>query len=203
MIKIALALIVKPSDDEAIVLDRCLGSVYEHVDGIFITQAGKKKNKEVSRVAQAYGAQESFYEWNDSFADARNYNFSQVPKEYDYIFWLDADDIVRNPEKLKPTIEANKSVDTFSLWYLYAFDEWDNPVVVHHKTRVLRNDGCVEWIGDLHEDFHPTRQVQSKHIEGIEVLHLTNLDRVDTAKVRNEHIAQKHVKKNPNDPRSY
>lgn len=196
-------MIVKPSDEEALVLDRCLGSVSDYVDGIFITQAGPAKNKEVSRVAKAYGATESFYKWNDSFADARNYNFAQVPKEYDYIFWLDADDIVRNPEKLKPTIEANSSVDTFSLWYLYAFDEWDNPVVVHHKTRVLRNDGCVNWVGDLHEDFNPTRQVQSKHVEGIEVLHLTNLDRVDSAKVRNEHIATQHVKKNPNDPRSY
>ena len=201
--RIALALIVKPTDSEAMLLDRCLASVVDHVDGIFITQAGPKTNAEVSRVAKAYNATESFFKWNDSFADARNYNFSQVPKDYDYIFWLDADDVVRNPEKLKPTIEANQSVDTFSLWYLYAFDEWDNPVVVHHKTRILRNDGCTVWVGALHEDFHPTRQIQSKHIEGIDVLHLTNLDRVDTAKVRNEHIATLNVKANPNDPRSY
>lgn len=201
--KLALALIVRPTDDEALLLDRCLASVVDHVDGIFITQAGPKTNAEVSRVARAYNATESFFKWNNSFADARNYNFAQVPKEYDYIFWLDADDIVRNPEKLKPTIEANKSVDTFSLWYLYAFDEWDNPVVVHHKTRVLRNDGCVEWVGDLHEDFNATRQVQSRHLEGIEVLHLTNLDRVNSAKIRNEKIAVTTGKKNPNDPRSY
>jgi len=201
--RIALALIVKPTDEEAIVLDRCLKSVSDFVDGIFITQAGPTKNDEVSRVAKAYNATESFYKWNESFADARNYNFAQVPKEYDYIFWLDADDIVRNPEKLKPTIEANQSVDTFSLWYLYAFDEWDNPVVIHHKTRVLRNDGCVEWVGDLHEDFNATRQVQSKHLEGIDVLHLTDLDRVNSAKIRNEKIAVTTGKKNPNDPRSY
>ncbi len=201
--KIALALIVKPDDAEAVVLDRCLGSVYNYVDGIFITQAGPQKNEAVSEVCENYGAVESFFKWNDSFADARNYNFSQVPKEFDYIFWLDADDVLRNPEKLRPTIEANASVDTFSLWYNYAFDEWNNPVVVHHKTRILRNDGCVVWAGNLHEDFNPTRQIQSKHIEGIDVLHLTNDDRVYAAKNRNEHIAKVHMKANPNDPRSY
>lgn len=201
--KIALAMIVKPSNDEAIVLDRCLSSIYGHVDGIFITQAGPEMNKTVSRVAKSYDAVESFFKWNDSFADARNYNFAQVTKEYDYIFWLDADDVLRNPEKLKPTVEANPSVDTFSLWYNYAFDEWDNPIVVHHKTRVLRNDGCVRWVGNLHEDFDPTRQVQSKHIEGIDVLHLSNADRFEASKVRNEHVAQVHLEQNPNDPRSF
>lgn len=201
--KLALAMIVKPTDDEAELLDRCLASVYEHVDGIFITQAGPERNKEVSRVTESYNGVESFWKWNDSFADARNYNFAQVPKEYDYILWLDADDVMRNPEKLKPTIEANPSVDTFSLWYNYAFDEWNNPIVVHHKTRILRNDGCVEWQGNLHEDFNPTRQVQSSHVEGVDVLHLTNDKRLEVAKVRNEHVAQVHLEQNPNDPRSF
>lgn len=201
--KLALCLIVKPTDDEAELLDRCLASVYEYVDGIFITQAGPEKNKEVSRVTKAYNGVESFWKWNDSFADARNYNFAQVPKEYEYILWLDADDVMRNPEKLRPTIEANPSVDTFSLWYNYAFDEWNNPIVVHHKTRILRNDGCVEWQGNLHEDFNPTRQVQSRHIEGVDVLHLTNEKRLDIAKVRNEHVAQVHLEQNPDDPRSF
>lgn len=201
--KIALAMIVRPDDAEAELLDRCLASVYNIVDGIFITQAGPEKNKEVSRVTESYGGVESFWKWNDSFADARNYNFAQVPKEYDYILWLDADDVLRGAEKLRETVEQNQSVDTFSLWYLYAFDEWKNPVVVHHKTRVLRNDGCTQWVGNLHEDFHPTRQIESRHIEGIEVMHLTNTERMNTAKVRNEHVAQVHLEQNPNDPRSF
>lgn len=201
--KLALCLIVKPTNDEAELLDRCLTAVSEHVDGIFITQAGPEMNKEVSRVTEAYGGKVSFFKWNDSFADARNYNFAQVPKEYDYILWLDADDVMRNPDKLRAMIEENPSVDAFSLWYNYAFDEWKNPVVVHHKTRVLRNDGCVEWVGNLHEDFSPTRQIQAKHVEGIDVLHLTDEKRLEVAKVRNEHVAQVHLEQNPNDPRSF
>lgn len=201
--KLALALIVKPDDAEAILLRRCLESVAEHVDGIFITQAGKAPNKNVSKVIQDFNGVESFWKWNDSFADARNHNFSQVPKEYDYILWLDADDVIRGAEKIKETVEANQIVDVFSLWYLYAFDEWKNPVVVHHKSRIIRNDGCVKWVGNLHEDFGENRRTTQKHIEGIEVLHLTNIDRIATAKVRNERVAKAHLKAYPDDPRSF
>jgi tetratricopeptide (TPR) repeat protein len=202
-IKIALCMIVKPTDQEAMVLERCLLSVADHVDNIFITQAGKKKNKEVTRVAKSFDCVESFWEWNNSFADARNYNFSQVPKEYDYILWLDADDVVQGADKIRATVQANQNVDAFSFWYLYAFDEWDNPIVVHHKTRVIKNDGCVTWVGNLHEDFHPNRQLETRHIEGIEVCHLTNEDRLASAKIRNEEVAQKDIDEKPNDPRSY
>lgn len=202
-IRLALAMIVKPTDDEAELLERCLLSVSPHVDGIYITQAGPAKNKRVSEVTEMFGGIESFWKWNDSFADARNFNFKQVPKKYDYIIWLDADDIIRGGEKILPTLEENQSTDTFSLWYLYAFDEWKNPVVVHHKTRILRNDGCVEWVGRLHEDFNPTRQLQSRHIEGIEVLHLTNEKRLAVAKERNEHVALVDIEANPEDPRSF
>lgn len=201
--KLALAMIVKPTDQEAWLLDRCLASVGRFVDGIFITQAGPEKNAAVSEVCQAWEVTESFYKWNDSFADARNYNFAQVPKDYDYILWLDADDVLRGSEMLRKTIESNPSVDVFSFWYFYAFDEWKNPVVVHHKSRVIRNDGCVAWAGDLHEDFVAYRQIVTKHVEGIEVLHLTNDDRIEDAKKRNVRVANVHHEHNPDDPRSY
>lgn len=201
--KIALAMIVKPTDQEAWLLNRCLGSVAAHVDGIFITQAGPEANAKVSEVIKDWQGVESFYKWNDSFADARNFNFAQVPEDYDYILWLDADDVLRGGEKLQATIQDNPSVDAFSLWYLYAFDRWKNPIVVHHKARIIRNDGCVEWRGDLHEDFVGHRQVVTKHVEGIEVLHLTDEDRIEDSKKRNVVVAKKQLKAEPDDPRSY
>jgi tetratricopeptide (TPR) repeat protein len=200
--KIALAMIVKPTDAEALVLDRCLCSVMGAVDAMYITQAGTKKNKKVTEVIEAHGGHESFFRWTDNFSEARNYNFSQVPKEYDYIFWLDADDIVRGADKLKETVKQNQLIDVFSLWYLYAFDEWRNPIVVHHKSRVIRNDGCVQWVGEVHEDFKENRKVTIKHIDGVEVLHLTNDDRIEDSKKRNVQIAKKQKEAHPDDPRS-
>ena len=89
-IKVALAMIVKGEDREADLLDRCLSgkikdyaypaqkeidinnidSLYDNVDGIFITLT--QKNDKCEEVANKYGANISHYEWNNSFADARN-----------------------------------------------------------------------------------------------------------------------------------
>lgn len=201
--KLAFAAICKPTDSEAEYLDKCLASVKEYVDGIFITQAGPNKNAAVSAIIKKYGGSESFYKWDNSFANARNYNFAQVPKEYDYIFWLDADDTLIGGQKLRATIKAHPSFDTFSFWYNYAFDEWGNPIVVHQKTRVVRNDGCVIWAGDLHEDFAQQRQVSSRHVDGIEVLHHDDYARIVSAKTRNIEVAEAQKQKVPEDPRTY
>lgn len=199
--KLALVMIVKPSDDEAKVLERCLNSVAEHVDGIFLTITGE--NAKCENVARMFNAHVSKYKWNHSFADARNFALSQVPKEYDYWMWLDCDDVLRGAEKLKPTIEDNLGVDGFIFNYLYSFDEYKNPVVVHLKTRIIKNDGCVAWVGDLHEDFKENRSVQMTMVKDIEVLHLTDDERIEDSKKRNVVVASKSMKKNPNDPRSY
>ena len=201
--KIAFAAICKPDDNEALLLDQCLESIKDYVDSIYITQAGTEPNKAVSEVIKKYGGVESFWKWNNNFADARNYNFAQVPKDIDYIFWLDADDTLRSGEKLRETIETNAFADTFSLWYNYAFDEWGNPIVVHHKTRIVRNDGCVSWAGALHEDFATHRQINAQHIEGVEVIHNTSMNRIIAAKSRNVEVATQMVTDLPNDPRSY
>ena len=88
-------MIVKGSDDEAVLLDRCLSNLGQHVDGIFITSTykkGEQPNKQVEKIAKVHGATLSTFEWVQDFSKARNFNFSQVPKEYDYIMWTDADD---------------------------------------------------------------------------------------------------------------
>lgn len=196
----ALCLIVKGTDEEAEVLSRCLAKTSPEVDGIFITIT--QPNEKVKEVAELFGANISYFDWCNDFAKARNYNFSQVPKDYDYIFWLDADDVPRGIDKLRSTIEANPS-DVYSMFYLYAFDEHNNPTVVHHKTRIIKNDGCVEWAGKLHEDFKENRKLTRFHIEGIDILHLSNTERFDSAKLRNYEIAKEQLTLLPNDPRSY
>lgn len=198
--KIALAMIVKGDDKEAEFLARCLGYCGSSVDGFYITIT--QPNEKVEAVCNLYGAHISYFEWCDDFAKARNFNFSQVPKEYDYIFWLDADDAPRGIKKLKETIKKHKA-DAYSMMYLYAFDEEKNPVVVHQKTRIVKNDGCVEWVGALHEDFKENRSLIRYHIEGMDILHLTDNERIDVSKTRNLQVAEKMAQNKPSDPRSY
>lgn len=199
-------MIVKGTNDEAELLDRCLDSIAPYVDGIFITSThkkGEKPNKRVQEVAESYDADVSTFEWINDFGAARNFNFSQVTKDYDYIMWSDADDIWRGLEKLKPTLEENPSVDILAFWYLYDFDEYKQPTVVHKKSMICRNDGCVSWSGKLHEDFAENRQCNVKFVEGIERLHLTTDERVIVAQERNIEVSKGDMEENSNDPRTY
>lgn len=204
--KIAAALIVRGDDKEAEALDRCLKSITPHVDGIFITitnKPGEETNERTLEVALEHGATVSRFEWVNDFSAARNFNFSQVPKEYDYIIWCDADDVWRGLDKLETVIKDNPKVDAFAFWYLYEFDEYKQPTVSHKKTQVVKNDGCVEWAGALHEDFKENRSVSTFFVEGIERIHLTNEERIKVAAVRNEEVSRIAYENNPQDPRHH
>lgn len=205
-IKIALAMIVKGDEKEAELLDRCLENVSPHVDGVFITATYKNRleeTDEVERIAKKYHGYTSTFKWCNDFAKARNFSFSQVPVNYDFILWCDADDVFRGLEKLRPTLEANPTVDALAFWYMYDFDKNKNPVVVHKKSQVLRNDGCVEWAGALHEDFKENRALNVQFVEGIERMHLTNDERVLIAQQRNVEVSTQDAENNPDDPRVY
>jgi len=216
-------MIVAPTNREAELLDRCLsgkvrdfiipahrevdlkgvGSLANSVDAIYITITGE--NKACEDVAKKYGAIVSHISWEHDFAKARNFNFSQVPVEYDYIYWADTDDVIRNPQLLRSITEKCKEegMDAVVMNYLYDFDEDGNCNVKHMKTRILKNDGCVKWAGEVHEDFAPTRKIASYLNKEVEHIHLTDPKRIDDSAVRNRIIAEKAVEKHPEDPRVY
>lgn len=210
--KIALCLIVKGVDSEADVLARCLRYANNAVDEIFVTvthEKGVKPSQKVYDVCNTYKCVTSKFEWIKDFAAARNFNFSQVPKDYEYILWLDADDVLRDKNKvypedestLKATIEAHPEADIFTMFYLYSFDEHKNATVVHQKTRVIKNDGCVTWYGEgIHEDFKENRELIRLGIKDIDVLHLSNEERLEESRKRNYDIAKNWISE---DPRSY
>lgn len=202
MPKLSLCMIIKPTKDEAKLLSRCLRYVAPYVDEICITQAGPKKSNAVSDVCEAYGAKESFFKWNNSFADARNFNFSQATG--DYILWLDADDVLKGAEKLKGIVEEidKNKIEAVVMNYLYDFNEAKECTVKHLKTRIVKR-GCVKWVGAVHEDFENERAITSYFAPDIEVLHLTDKKRAGESAERNLDIAKAEVKRDPKDPRSY
>lgn len=204
--KLALALIVKGTPQEAKLLDRLLEQLEPVVDAIFITGtyiALPEEAKAVEAVTNKHGGFYSDFKWQQDFAAARNFNFAQVPKLYDYIMWSDADDMWRGFTKLRETIEKNTSVDAFGFWYLYDWDESKKPIVVHKKTMIVRNDGTFNWEGSLHEDLMANRMVSTSLVEGIERLHLSSPERYAANKIRNVEVAKAEVKRNADDPRSF
>ena len=192
-------MIVKADDKEAKLLDRCLSYVEKYVDEVCLTITGD--NKECERVAKKYNAKVSHFDWVNDFSKARNFNFSQAAG--DYILWLDADDCLRGAENLKEVVQKMKDghVDAGVMNYLYAFNEKKECVVTHLKTRIVRNDGCVKWVGELHEDFEASRELKSYFIEDIEVLHLTDEKRSQQSAERNTVIAKKYLDDHKDDPR--
>lgn len=204
--KLALALIVKGDEKEAKLLDRCLDNLRPYVDDIFITGTYKDSVIEVlpiQKVCEEYGANLASFQWCNDFSKARNFNFAQVPKDCDYIIWCDADDMFRGLDTLKKVLEDNKEVDGFAFNYLYDFDEYKQPTVVHKKTQIVRNDGCITWKGKLHEDFAENRSMIIKFVEGIERMHFSTDERIESAKHRNVEVAEEDYKTNPDDPRTY
>lgn len=217
--KIAWCLIVKADDREAELLDRLLGceklpkerkinfrgvtGLAKNVDKLFITITGK--NERCEEVAKKYGAEVSYYEWDRNFAKARNFNFSQVPEEYDYIGWSDADDVIKNGHLIRGTVKhaSENAIDAVVMRYLYDFDTEGQCIVEHLKTRIVKNDGTAVWAGSIHEDFAPERQWLAVESKDVQMFHLTDTERVEIGKKRNTEIASIGLAENRNDPRSY
>lgn len=225
MTKLALAMIVAPTDREAELLDRCLGGVTDpaslrpelrrinldgtggiakHVDAIYITITGE--NAKCEEVAAKYGAIVSHTPWEFDFAKARNFNFSQVPAEFDYVVWCDADDVWLHPENLKKITDVMKRdvVDVVHFDYFYHFHPTGKCDAKHKKSRIVKNDGCVEWAAlFVHEDFKKMREFNAMYSTDAAVYHLSDNEHSVESMYRNVDLAMRAVKAFPNDPRTY
>jgi len=199
---LSLTMIVKPTKEEAKLLDRALSYVAKYADEICITQAGLHPSKDVSKIIKKYKGKDSFFKWNDNFSDARNFNLKQATQKY--FFWIDTDDVVRGAEKIPALLERmeEEKIDVIIMHYLYDFDIYGNVLVQHLKGRIVRRD-AVEWEGEIHEDFHELRQLNAFLNEDVQVLHITNDERIKESGERNLRIANKFAKNHPGDARRY
>lgn len=191
-------------------LERCLGDIAPYVDGIFITFTHKKGEEPFDfsknfHFTNTHGTRLMFssFEWCNDFSAARNFSFQQVTKDYDYIMWCDADDRWRGVEKLRATINNNPTIDAFAFWYMYEFDEFKQPIVLHKKTMIIRNDDCATWKGALHEDLMPNRSLEVKLVEGIDRMHFPGENHKQEVSQRNIEISSKEAELNPEDPRNF
>lgn len=202
-------MIVKPTDEEAKLLDRCLESARPFVDQICLTITGQ--NEACEKVATKYNAQVSHIKWENDFAKARAFNFSRTKAEY--ILWLDCDDVLVGGKNLKRCVEAMEDgqVKGVIAWYLYAFDKDGNCEARHRKTRLVRNDGSFQWshtVGELHEDLQPTYECTKSFLDlkepetYFEVHHLSNETRFAENAKRNLEIAKTQARKHRKDPRA-
>ena len=145
--EISLCMIVK---DEEKTIDRCLNSIKQIVDEIIIVDTGSSDN--TIDKAKEHGAIVYEFEWVDDFSKARNFAFSKATK--DYIFWFDADDILKNEDiekfnQLKENLQDN--IDSVTMNYILQLDENGEARYYLKRNRLIKRNKNFRWIGKVHE----------------------------------------------------
>jgi len=135
-------------------LAKCLESCREFVDEIIIVDTGSSdKTKDI---ASLFTDKIFSFAWKDDFSIARNFSISKAT--CDYIFWLDADDIVEKNDlnellKLKKTL--GEKIDMVYLKYHTRFDAIGNPTFSYYRERIIRNCKKAKFIEPIHECIEP------------------------------------------------
>lgn len=235
--RIALAMIVGGAPNEDKNLDRALASVYKYVDGIYITLTGsKKQSKPVEQVCKKYNANISYHRathtytkeeidklrnifgWEPEskegmelfmFDVARNYNFDQIPQEYDWILWLDADDVVLRAENLRKVadIGAQANIEAFYFEYLYQVELNEDSsikhiLIKHLRERLVRNIGAFKWIAPIHETLIEQRPTRKTDIQDVAICHLaTDEDRMGSLQRNLKNLEYAILQSEGKDPR--
>lgn len=200
-ISISLCMIVK---NEEKFLDKCLSSVVDIVDEMIIVDTGSTDN--TIDIAKKFNAKVFNYEWNGSFADARNFSLSKATK--DWILVMDADDVFEESDKVK--FKGLLNTTQYDGYYFntvsYIMENNDYDFVYNYNIRLIKNIKDYEFVGKIHEQIcHKHKQTDNTKfkIEDITIHHYGYLPSVVDKKnkrERNMPLIQSELDKNPNNP---
>ena len=155
MISVSLCMIVKNEED---VLARCLDSAAGLVDEIIVVDTGSTDR--TREIAARYTSHIICFPWRDDFAAARNEAFSHAAM--DYCMWLDADDVLLEPDRaalqtLKETLDP--AVSVVMAPYHTGFDESGRVTFSYYRERLIKNKAGMRWSGAVHEAITPVGAV--------------------------------------------
>lgn len=137
---ISLHCIVK---NEAELLPVMLKSIRDFVDEMIVVDTGSTDGTQ--DLAQSLGARVEHFIWIDDFSAARNYALSFVKTPW--TIWLDADDMVLNPQVIAQEIQAAHKIKCSGLWSNYLQDE-----ACHLKRLQIFKPKDFRWEGVIHEN---------------------------------------------------
>lgn len=182
MTTISLCMIVKNEEQN---LAQCLASVRGCYDELIIVDTGSTDNTRA--VAIAHGANliqfdqrnhpEAFYTDDEQtcrefgapgpysgevtlgdFAAARNESFAHATG--DFVVWMDADDILEQPEKIREVVAdmQARQIGIGFCAYNYAQDHLGRVFYRQWRERIFRR-GDAKWVGPVHEVLIPTTKL--------------------------------------------
>lgn len=147
MSTVSLCMIVRDEED---VIGHCLDSIADLVDEIILVDTGSTDR--TKEIAAAYTDRIYDFPWVDDFAAARNHSFSRA--SCDYCLWLDADDVLLEPDRqrfLQLKASLGPQVDVVMMPYHVGFDEGGNVTFSYYRERLVRNHAGMWWKGAVHE----------------------------------------------------
>lgn len=156
MCTISLCMIVKNEED---VIGRCLGSAADLVDEIVVVDTGSTDR--TKEIAAEYTDRLYDFTWIDDFAAARNYAFSLA--NGDYCMWLDADDVLLEPDRLefgRLKAALSPATDVVMMRYNTGFDEKGGVTMSYYRERIIKNNAGMRWKGAVHEAVEATGRVE-------------------------------------------
>lgn len=200
--KLSLSMIVKGTAEEAVYLEQALESTKGVFDEIVLVANAPEDvdvHRNVRKVAKKFKAKYFERVWKDDFADQRNYSFSKCTG--DVIFWMDTDDVIDKPKKLREVAELMTPLtDAVYLEYLYELDETGAVKTTHWRERLIRNNGAFFWKGRLHETLIEVRRAGKVKNDEVKIVHTAKDDRRDSALERNIRILQEQLKDEADKP---
>jgi len=89
----------------------------------------------------------------------------------DYGLWIDSDDLVVNPEAIRPLMEKleEERLDAAMIPYEYSHDEGGNPTMIIRRERLIRRACGARWHQRIHETIHPLNA--RKNFDDFKVVH--------------------------------
>jgi len=216
---ISLAMIAR---DRARELTRVLGCMREHVDEIVVVDAGGSED-DTCEVARSFGAKvveflssehpEAFYDDVPErfarheipgpytgrkaladFSTPRNASFAACTQ--DLILWLDSDDIVKNPEKIRDVVQVmvDKDLESVFFRYDYEHDEQGRCITRQIRERIVRRadfqSGKVRWKFPIHE--HLTGLSKGGLFEEVTIVHQSKVQDSSVVEKNGLHIYTAH-----------
>lgn len=201
--KIALSIIAKNEENN---IAKAISSVIPEVDAVYVLDTGS--SDKTAEICEALGAKvtkvgnkfvhvatkddekwvknylgpHSLLKKGDKlfrFSEARNYGNSLIPKEYDWILWIDADDILKGKENIRRVVKTTEEQNAHMVFFMYLYLADFNPdgsvkrrIIEHQRERLFRNDGTYQWKGEIHETLVDERGNRKLNTDQLEVIHL-------------------------------
>lgn len=188
--KTSLHLLVKDEYDN---VKKIIKNARPYFTDIYITVSDIKTFK----LLQREPAIVDFREWTGKFDEARQHNWDKGA-DYNYSFWLDADDAF-DFSRIPEIFSYLEKYDAVFLPYYYKHDENGNVIVQHPRERAINRAKPFYWKGWVHENLI-CEEGFSKIDLDIPVIHLQNDNHEQASLARNHEILE-DAYKNTDDPR--